>query len=181
MKPTTPTESTTPKKSTTPTESTTPKKSTTPTNTSKSNSEAELAKKKQAEAAAANTAHQNATFSQEDALILSRDTSYSFTKFPAIEKSGNYIQQLERDKLLINGYGAELNLIDRVEAGEVKSTPNYYKARKRVNEFLNSSQRDKSLNLKGNRQYALKSLSDPSNERMYSSLSLLYYYCEGRD
>jgi hypothetical protein len=105
----------------------------------------------------------------------------NLSDLPTIGKSGNYIQKLERDKLLINGYSKELSLIDKVEAGELKSSKEYELARKLVDKFLSTKQRDAKLNLKGSREFSLKALSDPENERMYSSLSILYYYCDRND
>lgn len=98
-------------------------------------------------------------------------------EFPDIQKSGDYIQKLERDKLLIDGYGKELSLVDRVEANESPKDKKYYKAKKLVDTHL-SKQRDAKVNLKGSREFLLKKLSNPKDERMYSSLNLLYFYCD---
>lgn len=86
-------------------------------------------------------------------------------------------KELLRDKLIANGYSKELSIIDKTEAKERKKDNIYLKSKKIVDEFLHG-QRTKTVNLKGNRAMLLKKLSNPKDDRLYTSLSLLYFHCE---
>lgn len=101
--------------------------------------------------------------------------SYSFLdNMPSIIDSE---RELLRAKLIANGYSKELSLIDKTEARERKEDKAYLNAKKIVKDFL-SGQRTNRVNLKGNRGMLLKKLSNPKEDKLYSSLSLLYFHCE---
>lgn len=101
--------------------------------------------------------------------------TYSFLdNMPSIIDSE---KELLRAKLIANGYSKELSIIDKTEARERKEDRLYLNAKKIVKDFL-SGQRTNRVNLKGNRGMLLKKLSNPKEDKLYSSLSLLYFHCE---
>lgn len=106
------------------------------------------------------------------------DQLIKIKEFPKIKPTGNYLVDLERDQLLIDGYGKELSILDSAEAGEREKDATYEKSKKLIETHLAKIQRDGKHNLKGNREFLLKKLSSPKEERMYSSLNLLYLYCD---
>lgn len=101
--------------------------------------------------------------------------SYSFLdNMPSIIDSE---KELLRAKLIAGGYSRELSIIDKTEAKERKEDRTYLNAKKIIKDFL-SGQRTNRVNLKGNRGMLLKKLSNPKEDKLYSSLSLLYFHCE---
>lgn len=84
---------------------------------------------------------------------------------------------LQRDSLLVSGFENELFIIGKTEAKERKIDKEYIEAKRKVEKYL-SNQRDRVKNLKGNRGVLLKKLSNIKEEKMYSSLALLYYHCD---
>lgn len=101
--------------------------------------------------------------------------TYSFIdNMPSIIDSD---KELLRAKLIAGGYSKELSIIDKTEAKERKEDRAYLNAKKIVKDFL-SGQRTNRVNLKGNRGMLLKKLSNPKEDKLYSSLSLLYFHCE---
>lgn len=89
----------------------------------------------------------------------------------------NPLDQLQRDKLIAAGYLKEVTIVALTEAKLRKANKEYRSAKAIITEFL-SKQRDAKVNLKSNRTFSLKALSNPQDERMYSSLDLLYFYCD---
>lgn len=103
------------------------------------------------------------------------DSKWELSSLPVLKDP---LQQLERDKLIAEGYLKEVTIIAQVEGKLRKADDLYKKAKATVSSYLSRKQRDAGRNLKRNRMFALKSLSNPQDERMYSDLDRLYFYCE---
>lgn len=106
---------------------------------------------------------------------LDEKTRDEFSNLPSAKDP---LVQLERDQLIAAGFLDEVTIVALTEAKLRKKDKGYEKSKLTISNFLNKQQRSAKVNLKSNRMFALKSLSNPQDERMYSSLGILYFYCE---